>query len=63
MAAVIGIPDTLFHASGASTSRSDQRVQRYYREIEIFCLHIQSQPTLPTARGKREFGLAKGIFD
>lgn len=54
---------SLFHASGAATGRSDQRMQRYFRDIETYRLHIQSQPNLPTARGKVEFGLAKGIFD
>ena len=51
------------HASGASTGRSDQPLQRYFRDIEMYRLHIQNQPNLPTARGKVEFGLANGIFD
>ena len=55
--------ERLFHASGASTGRSDQRLQRYFRDIEMYRLHIQSQPTIPTARGKVEFGLASGLFD
>ena len=59
-----GMPLTaLFHASGASTGRSDQRMQRYFRDVEVYRLHIQNQPNLPTARGKIGFGLAKGIFD
>jgi len=55
--------ERLFHASGASTGRSDQRLQRYFRDIEMYRLHIQSQPTIPTARGRVELGLASGLFD
>ena len=57
------VVERLFHASGASMGRSDQWLQRYFRDIEMYRLHIQSQPTLPTARGKVEFGLASGLFD
>ncbi len=54
--------EMLFHAAGASTGRSDQRLQRYFRDIEMYRLHIQSQPTLPTARGELEFGLPSRLF-
>jgi 3-hydroxy-9,10-secoandrosta-1,3,5(10)-triene-9,17-dione monooxygenase len=52
----------LFHAAGASIGRRDQRLQRYFRDIEMYRLHIQSQPTLPTARGRAAFGLPPEIF-
>lgn len=55
--------ERLFHASGASTGRTGQRLQRYFRDIEMYRLHIQSQPTIPTARGKVELGLANGLLD
>ena len=54
--------DILFHAAGASTGRRDQRLQRYFRDIEMYRLHIQSQPLLPTTRGMLEFGLPGGMF-
>lgn len=54
--------DTLFHASGASGGRSDQRLQRYFRDIEMYRLHIQSQPQIPIARGQAEFGLPPTLF-
>ena len=57
------VVERLFHASGASTGRTDQRLQRYFRDIEMYRLHIQSQATIPTARGKVELGLASGLFD
>ena len=54
--------EILFHAAGASTGRRDQRLQRYFRDIEMYRLHIQSQPMLPTMRGRAEFGLPLAIF-
>jgi len=54
--------EMLFHAAGASTGRRDQRLQRYFRDIEMYRLHIQSQPMLPTLRGRAEFGLPLEIF-
>ena len=54
--------EMLFHAAGASTGRRDQRLQRYFRDIEMYRLHIQSQPMLPTMRGRAEFGLPLEIF-
>ena len=49
--------ESLFHAVGAGAGRRGQRLQRYFRDIEMYRLHIQSQPTLPTVRGRLEFGL------
>ena len=54
--------EILFHAAGASAGRRDQRLQRYFRDIEMYRLHIQSQPMLPTLRGRAEFGLPLQIF-
>jgi 3-hydroxy-9,10-secoandrosta-1,3,5(10)-triene-9,17-dione monooxygenase len=49
--------ESLFHAMGATGGRRGARLQRYFRDIEMYRLHIQSQPTLPTVRGRVEFGL------
>jgi 3-hydroxy-9,10-secoandrosta-1,3,5(10)-triene-9,17-dione monooxygenase len=49
--------ESLFHAVGATGGRRGNRLQRYFRDIEMYRLHIQSQPTLPTMRGRIEFGL------
>ena len=54
--------EILFHAAGAGAGRRDQRLQRYFRDIEMYRLHIQSQPMLPTTRGALEFGLPGGMF-
>lgn len=55
--------EQLFRASGASTGRSDQRLQRYFRDIEMHRLHVQSQPAIMSARGRVDLGLANGLFD
>ena len=52
-----GAVDLLFETAGARASLRGQRMQRYFRDIEMYRLHIQSQPTLPTLRGRVEFGL------
>ena len=43
--------EMLFHMSGASAGRSDNRLQRYFRDVEMYRLHIQAQPMFPTQRG------------
>ncbi len=54
--------ERLFHAAGASAGRHDQRLQRYFRDIEMYRLHIQSQPLLPTTRGQVALDLPAGVF-
>ncbi len=54
--------ESLFHAAGASAGRTSERLQRYFRDIEMYRLHIQSQPTLPVVRGRLEFGLPVTLF-
>ena len=53
--------ERLFHAAGASAGRKDNRLQRYFRDIEMYRLHIQNQPMLPTARGQAAFGFRPGL--
>ena len=52
----------LFHAAGASAGRHDNRLQRYFRDIEMYRLHIQNQPILPTGRGRAALGLAPDVL-
>ena len=54
--------ERLFHATGASAGRHDNRLQRYFRDIEMYRLHIQNQPMLPTARGRAALGLAPDVL-
>ena len=53
--------EQLFHATGASAGRHDHRMQRYFRDIEMYRLHIQNQPLLPTGRGQEAFGLRPDV--
>ena len=53
--------EQLFHATGASAGRHDNRLQRYFRDIEMYRLHVQSQPLLPTGRGQAAFGLRPDV--
>jgi 3-hydroxy-9,10-secoandrosta-1,3,5(10)-triene-9,17-dione monooxygenase len=59
--AACGAVERLFHATGASAGRHDSRLQRYFRDIEMYRLHIQNQPLLPTGRGQEAFGLRPDI--
>ena len=56
------VVERLFHAAGASAGRHDNRLQRYFRDTEMYRLHIQNQPTLPTARGRAALGLPPDVL-
>ncbi len=49
--------EMLFRAAGASVSKRGQRLQRYFRDVQMYRVHIQSQPTFPQMRGQAELGL------
>ena len=50
--------DLLFHNTGATAGRTDLNLQRWFRDIEMYRIHIQSQPMVPTQRGAMELGAA-----
>jgi 3-hydroxy-9,10-secoandrosta-1,3,5(10)-triene-9,17-dione monooxygenase len=54
--------EMLFHAAGASAGRRGDRLQRYFRDIEMYRLHIQSQPIIPNMIGRIAFGLPTMVF-
>jgi 3-hydroxy-9,10-secoandrosta-1,3,5(10)-triene-9,17-dione monooxygenase len=54
--------ETLFRAAGASTGRRGERLQRYFRDVEMYWLHIQAQPMLPTVRGQVEFDVPSALL-
>jgi 3-hydroxy-9,10-secoandrosta-1,3,5(10)-triene-9,17-dione monooxygenase len=54
--------EMLFHSAGASTGRRGQRLQRYFRDAQMFRLHIQAQTVFPTQRAQLEFGLPVTLF-
>lgn len=49
--------EMLFRAAGASVSKRGQRLQRYFRDVQMYRIHIQSQPLFPQLRGQAELGL------
>jgi 3-hydroxy-9,10-secoandrosta-1,3,5(10)-triene-9,17-dione monooxygenase len=49
--------EMLFRAAGASVSKRGQRLQRYFRDVQMYRVHIQSQPLFPGLRGLVELGL------
>jgi 3-hydroxy-9,10-secoandrosta-1,3,5(10)-triene-9,17-dione monooxygenase len=49
--------EILFRAAGASVSKRGQRLQRYFRDVQMYRIHIQSQPLFPGLRGQSQLGL------
>ncbi len=49
--------EMLFRAAGASVSKHGQRLQRYFRDVQMYRIHIQSQPMFPQLRGLTQLGL------
>ena len=50
--------EMLFRNAGASVSKRGQRLQRYFRDVQMYRVHIQSQPLFPAMRGQVQLGLA-----
>jgi 3-hydroxy-9,10-secoandrosta-1,3,5(10)-triene-9,17-dione monooxygenase len=49
--------EMLFRAAGASVSKRGQRLQRYFRDVQMYRVHIQSQPRFPQMRGQSQLDL------
>ncbi len=49
--------EMLFHSVGASVVRRGERLQRYFRDVQMYRVHFQSQAITPTVRGQIELGL------
>ena len=49
--------EMLFRAAGASVAKRGQALQRYFRDVQMYRIHIQSQPTFPAMRGQVQLGL------
>jgi 3-hydroxy-9,10-secoandrosta-1,3,5(10)-triene-9,17-dione monooxygenase len=50
--------EMLFRAAGASVSKRGERLQRYFRDVQMYRVHIQSQPLFPAMRGQVQLGIA-----
>ncbi|HUN26714.1 MAG TPA: hypothetical protein VMU67_10425 [Steroidobacteraceae bacterium] len=49
--------EMLFRAAGASVAKRGERLQRYFRDVQMYRIHIQSQPLFPALRGQAELGI------
>jgi 3-hydroxy-9,10-secoandrosta-1,3,5(10)-triene-9,17-dione monooxygenase len=48
--------DMLFQSAGASVARRGDRLQRYFRDVQMYRIHIQSQPMAPMLRAQIQLG-------
>jgi 3-hydroxy-9,10-secoandrosta-1,3,5(10)-triene-9,17-dione monooxygenase len=49
--------EMLFHTVGASVARRGDRLQRYFRDVQMYRVHIQSQAQIPIVRAHVQLGL------
>ncbi|MGH8260709.1 MAG: acyl-CoA dehydrogenase family protein, partial [Steroidobacteraceae bacterium] len=49
--------EMLFKAAGASVSKRGERLQRYFRDVQMYRVHIQSQPLFPAMRAQVQLGI------
>jgi 3-hydroxy-9,10-secoandrosta-1,3,5(10)-triene-9,17-dione monooxygenase len=49
--------EMLFHTVGASVARRGDRLQRYFRDVQMYRIHIQSQALMPVVRAHVQLGL------
>ncbi len=49
--------EMLFHTVGASVARRGDRLQRYFRDVQMYRIHIQSQAQIPIVRAHVQLGL------
>jgi len=48
--------EMLFHSAGASGAKSGDRLQRYFRDVQMYRIHFQSQAVTPMLRAQLQFG-------
>jgi 3-hydroxy-9,10-secoandrosta-1,3,5(10)-triene-9,17-dione monooxygenase len=49
--------EMLFHSAGAATARRGDRLQRYFRDVQMYRIHIQSQAMAPKLRSQLHLGM------
>ena len=49
--------EMLFHSVGASVVRRGERLQRYFRDAQMYRVHFQSQAHGPMLRAQVQLGL------
>jgi 3-hydroxy-9,10-secoandrosta-1,3,5(10)-triene-9,17-dione monooxygenase len=48
--------EMLFHSAGASGAKRGDRLQRYFRDVQMYRVHFQSQATVPMLRAQVQLG-------
>jgi hypothetical protein len=46
----------LFHSAGAAAAKRGDRLQRYFRDAQMYRIHIQSQAMAPMLRAQVRLG-------
>jgi 3-hydroxy-9,10-secoandrosta-1,3,5(10)-triene-9,17-dione monooxygenase len=54
--------ETMFHSSGVASANKGQRLQLYFRDVQMFRIHPSSQNWVPDARGQTHFGQMPSKF-
>ena len=54
--------EVMFHSSGVASANRGQRLQRYFRDVQMFRIHPSSQNWVPDARGQTHYGLPPSKF-
>jgi 3-hydroxy-9,10-secoandrosta-1,3,5(10)-triene-9,17-dione monooxygenase len=49
--------EMLFHSAGASVAKRGDRLQRYFRDVQMYRIHVQSQPMAPMLRAQFRLGV------
>jgi 3-hydroxy-9,10-secoandrosta-1,3,5(10)-triene-9,17-dione monooxygenase len=49
--------EMLFRSVGASVVRGGDRLQRYFRDVQVYRVHFQSQAISPMLRAQTQLGL------
>ena len=53
--------EVLFRSASASSSHKGQKMQRYFRDIQMYLVHPSSQPIVGTLYAQNYLGLGTGI--
>ena len=48
--------EMLFHSAGAAGAKHGDRLQRYFRDVQMYRIHFQSQAITPMLRAQLQFG-------
>ncbi|HYO52286.1 MAG TPA: hypothetical protein VEU50_05825 [Archangium sp.] len=54
--------EKLFHTASASASHKGQKMQRYFRDIQMYLVHPSSQPLISQLYAQNHLGLGGGLF-